>query len=45
LTSRRQEPAIAYAFAAMQAVWDARPVDPAPEPEASARSLMSATDE
>ena len=42
LTSRRHEPAIAYAFDAMQAVWDARPVHPRVEPQASARSLMTA---
>jgi DNA-binding transcriptional LysR family regulator len=42
LTSRRYEPAIAYAFAAMQAVWDARPVQPMPERETSETPLMTA---
>jgi hypothetical protein len=42
LTSRRYQPAIAYAFAAMQAVWDATPVQPMPEQETSARPLMTA---
>jgi DNA-binding transcriptional LysR family regulator len=42
LTTRRYEPAIAYAFAAMRAVWDTRPVQPIPERQTSETPLMTA---
>ena len=38
LTSRRHEPVISYAFTAMQAVWDLKPADALPAPEAAPRS-------
>lgn len=42
LASRRHEPVIARAFSAMQAVWDLKPCDTAPEPIEAARSRNSA---
>jgi len=41
LTSRRREPIISQAFAAMQAVWDLKP-GAAPAPIEAARSRKSA---
>jgi DNA-binding transcriptional LysR family regulator len=42
LTSRRHEPIISQAFAAMQAVWDLKPAGAAPAPIEAARSRKSA---
>ena len=42
LTSRRHEPVISQAFAAMQAVWDRNPGGAAPAPIEAARSRKSA---
>jgi DNA-binding transcriptional LysR family regulator len=41
LTSRRHEPIISQAFAAMQAVWDLKPAGAAPAPMEAARSRKS----
>jgi DNA-binding transcriptional LysR family regulator len=41
LTSRRHEPIISQAFAAMQAVWDLKPAGAAPAPIEAARSRKS----
>ena len=42
LTSRRHEPIVGRAFAAMQAVWDLQPDETAPAPIETARSRKSA---
>lgn len=42
LTSRRRQPVITRAFAAMQAVWDLQPGDTAPAPIEAVRSRKSA---
>lgn len=42
LTSRRHEPVISHAFAAMQAVWDSKPQDVAAAPILPARSRKTA---
>jgi hypothetical protein len=42
LTSRRHEPIVGRAFAAMQSVWDLQPDETAPAPIETARSRKSA---
>ncbi|XIA65053.1 LysR family transcriptional regulator substrate-binding protein [Bradyrhizobium sp. TZ2] len=42
LTSRRHEPVISHAFAAMQAVWDLKPAGTEPAPMTTAGSRTSA---
>ena len=42
LTSRRHEPVISHAFAAMQAVWDLKLAEPIPAPAVAPRSRKSA---